>query len=84
MCSCAHLEHKRRNVSEQDVFEQTLYSWTVQHTLLVVFYVIKQKENHSLFSQISQNFGMILIKCRIEYLLKKRVELLKNSWISVL
>jgi len=66
---CSHLEHKRRNVSERDVFEQALYR-TVQHTLLVVFYIIKQKENHSVFSHTSQTFWLILISCRIGYLRK--------------
>jgi hypothetical protein len=66
---CAHLEHKRRNVSEQDFFEQTSYR-TVQHTILVVFYVIKQKENHSVFSDTSQNFGLILVKCLVDIFAK--------------
>ena len=49
---------------------------TEQHTLLIVFYVIKQNENHSVFSHTSQNVGLTLIKCRIGYLRKN----VSNYW----
>jgi hypothetical protein len=80
MCSCAHLEQKRRNVSEQDVFEQTLYR-TVQHTLLVMFYVIKQKENQSVFSYLAKLWADFN---KVSYWIssEKRVELL-NKFMNI-